>query len=324
MCVPHSFENLKTRIFLSALAVLLSTGVLADGFKVTLLGTGDPIPRVDRFGPSILVQAGDKTLLFDAGRGATQRLVQLGIPISSIDVTFLTHFHWDHLVGFSDVWLAGWIPPWFGQRQTPFRVVGPSGTKKIMDGFRSAYDADIRIRIADERLPPEGIRLETTEFSEDGVVYEEDGVKVSAFAVDHGEYIKPAYGYRVDYNGHAVVMSGDTRFDENLIKAARGTDLLIHEVAAARDELVASDKKFGLILAHHTTPEQAGTVFDRVAPKLAVFSHLTLLAGPGIPEVTLEDLVERTRSNYAGEFLVGEDLMSFEIGEEVIVTPFGK
>ena len=147
---------------------------------------------------------------------------------------------------------------------------------------------------------------------------------VSAFAVDHGELIKPAYGYRVDYQGHAVVMSGDTRFDENLIRAARGTDLLIHEVAAAQDELVASDEKFGLILAHHTTPEEAGIVFERVAPGLAVYSHLTLLAGPGIPEVTLEELVARTRTNYSGKLLVGEDLMSFDIGDEVGVNQPGE
>ena len=306
------------------LVLLVSTGASAQDFRVTLLGTGDPIPRVDRFGPSILVQAGDKTLLFDAGRGATQRLVQLGIPISSIDALFITHFHWDHLVGFADVWLAGWIPPWFGQRKEPLRVFGPTGTKKIMDGLRMTYDADIRIRIADEKLPPDGIAIDTTEFSEDGVILDEDGVRVSAFAVDHGELIKPAYGYRVDYQGHAVVMSGDTRFDENLIRAARGTDLLIHEVAAAQDELVASDEKFGLILAHHTTPEEAGIVFERVAPGLAVYSHLTLLAGPGIPEVTLEELVARTRTNYSGKLLVGEDLMSFDIGDEVGVNQPGE
>jgi ribonuclease Z len=312
--------QIKHLIFILAFA-LVTSGVQAEGFKVTLLGTGDPIPRVDRFGPSILVQAGDKTLLFDAGRGAAQRLVQLGIPISSIDAFFLTHFHWDHLVGFSDVWLAGWIPPWFGQRKEPLNVYGPTGTKKIMDGLRAAYDADIQIRIVDEQLAPNGSVINTTEFSEDGIVYDKDGVTVSAFAVDHGEFIKPAYGYRVDYQGRAVVLSGDTRFDENLIEAAQGTDLLIHEVAAAKDELVASDEKFGLILAHHTTPEEAGVVFDRVSPTLAVYSHLTLLAGPGIPEVTLEELVERTKTKYSGELLVGEDLMSFDIGEEVTVNP---
>ena len=145
---------------------------------------------------------------------------------------------------------------------------------------------------------------------------------VTAFAVDHGQYIKPSYGYRVDYAGRSVVMSGDTRFDENLIAAARGTDVVIHEVAAAREEMLAFDERIQLILDHHTTPEEAGIVFDRVGPKLALYSHLTLLSSPDAPEVTLDELIQRTRANYAGRLLVGEDLMRIEIGEAVSVHRF--
>ena len=89
-------------------------------------------------------------------------------------------------------------------------------------------------------------------------VYEKDGVKVTAFAVNHGDLIKPAYGYRVDYDGRAVVISGDTRFDKNLIAAAKGVDLIVHEVALASEELLASSEQFRRIVAHHTTPEEAG------------------------------------------------------------------
>ena len=320
-------RNTTTGLAATALAVLAATlplhGVAQDqGIDVTLLGTGDPVPRVDRFGPSILVEAGPHRLLFDAGRGVTQRLVQLDISLSDIDAVFITHFHSDHLTGLPDLWLTGWLPPPWGRRTEPMRVIGPEGLSNILDGFRQAFDPDIQIRLVDEQLPPEGIEFDLTEYAADGVVFDEEGVTVTAFAVDHGQYIKPAYGYRVDFAGHSVVLSGDTRFDENLIEAAQGADVVIHEVAAAREELLAFDERIQLILDHHTTPEEVGIVFDRIGPKLGLYSHLTLLSGPDSPEVTVEELIERTRTNYSGRLLVGEDLMRIEIGEAVSVQRF--
>jgi ribonuclease Z len=101
----------------------------ACDFKVTLLGTGTPIPSNDRFGPCTLIEADDQKLLVDAGRGATIRLRQLDIPIGRLDALLLTHFHSDHTSGIPDVWLTGWLESYFGTRQTPFRVVGPQGTR---------------------------------------------------------------------------------------------------------------------------------------------------------------------------------------------------
>lgn len=116
-----------------------------------------------------------------------------------------------------------------------------------------------------------------------------------------------------------MVISGDTRYDENLIKAAKGADLVVHEVALASDELLASSPQFRRIVAHHTTPEQAGTAFAKVSPKLAVYTHLVLLSGPGIPEAPLASLITRTRSTYQGPLVIGEDLMSFSVGDEISV-----
>ena len=191
-----------------------------------------------------------------------------------------------------------------------------------MEGLRQAYDPNIQIRIVDEQLPPAGAEFDVSEFSDDGTVYDQDGVVVRAFAVDHGQYIKPSYGYRIEYEGRSVAISGDTRFDENLIEAARGVDVIIHEVAAAREELVEFDERMQLIIDHHTTPEEAGIVFDRVHPKLAVYTHYVLLSAPNSPEVTIDEVLERTRTSYAGPLVAGEDLMRFEIGDTVEVLPF--
>lgn len=282
-------------------------------FSVTLLGTGTPTPFIDRFGPSILVQAGDHNLLFDAGRGATQRLLQLGVGSPSIHRLFLTHLHSDHVVGIPDVWLIGWIRA----RVVPFSVWGPKGTADMMSHLEKAYEFDINVRQVDEGLPAEGITVEATDI-EQGVVFEEDGIKITPFNVDHGP-VSPALGYRIDYAGRSVVLSGDTRFDENLIEYAQGTDLLVHEVLVPD----AFFKRAGAFLTpqaaqnvfdHHTTPEQCGEVFSRVKPKLAVYSHI--VTGPGGDE----ELMAKTKAAYDGPFVIGVDLMSFEVGDEITIT----
>jgi ribonuclease Z len=160
-------------------------------FKVTLLGTGAPTPRPDRFGPSTLIEAGDQKLLIDAGRGAAIRLYQLNVPLGQLDALLLTHYHSDHTSGIPDVWLTGWLTSHFGTRTKPFRVIGPVGAKLLMENLERAYALDIKIRIADEKLPPAGVAVHVEEFDNDGVVYEKNGVKVIAFEVDHGEMIKP-------------------------------------------------------------------------------------------------------------------------------------
>ena len=207
-------------------------------FRVTLLGTGVPIPSPDRFGPCTLVEAGDQKFLIDAGRGATIRLYQLKIPIGRIDVQLLTHYHSDHTSGIPDVWLTGWLEPYFGARKTAYRVIGPTGARELMDNLQRAYALDIKIRVADEKLPLAGIATEVTEFDRDGLVYEKNGVKVIAFEVDHGDVIKPCYGYRFEYGGRIAVLSSDTRHNQNVIKYGKDADLLVHEVAMARPQLM--------------------------------------------------------------------------------------
>jgi ribonuclease Z len=310
----HDYEFAMRNLFLLCACATLQFAVpgpgYAQSFRVTLLGTGNPRPGIERFGPSTLVEVGNEKLLFDCGRGATQRIYQLKIPFSAVDALFLTHLHSDHTVGIPDLWLTGWIMG----RGVALRVWGPAGTREMMSHLERAYKFDVHTRRdVDEKLPVEGAVIEAQEIKQ-GVVYESEGVKVTAFLVDHG-LVQPAFGYRVDYAGHSVTLSGDTRFSENLIRFAQGTDLLIHEVIdpAAYQEIAntftaAQRQK---VIEHHITPEQAGVVFTRVKPKLAVFSHIVPSDAP--------DLIAHTRKTYSGPLDVGEDLTSIEIGQNIKV-----
>lgn len=287
-----------------------------DLFRVTLLGTGAPPPVLDRFGPSTLVEVGTEKFIFDAGRGAMQRLHQLQIPFAKITGVFLTHHHSDHLVGFTDLWLTGWIGRPWGKRAVPLKVWGPAGTKEMMEHLPKAFFVDIRVR--SKSYPPEGVKLEAEEIRE-GVVYDHAGVRVSTFEVDHGGEELPAFGYRVDYHGRSAVLSGDTTFNENLIRNAQGADLLVHEVTAAAGSAAENAAQLTRIASNHTTPQQAGEIFSRVTPKLAVYNHLLLFGN-----ARAADLIPATRKNYSGPLVVGGDLMSIEIGETVEAHRFEK
>jgi ribonuclease Z len=295
--------------YLVAVVIVLclrGSDACAQEFRVTLLGTGNPTPSLTRFGPSILIQAGDEVLIFDAGRGAAQRLYQLGVPFQNINAVFLTHLHSDHIVGLPDLWLTGWV---MGRTTSPLNLIGPAGTTEMAGYLEKAFAFDVRMRTEEGGQAGAGGKISPRDIGQ-GLVFEEHGVRITAFDVDHG-IVKPALGYRIEYRGRVVVLSGDTRFSENVIEFSKGADLLIHEVVLAPTDIKPSTRGYRAF-AHHTTPEQAAEVFSRVRPKLAVYSHIVSIWGLKDEELTL-----RTRKLYSGPFEVGEDLMSFVVADSV-------
>ena len=320
-------------IVLSFLLLFLSDGRLESqgpitptgdsGLRVLLLGTAaGPTFSTQRLGIATLVLAGPERLLFDCGRGLTTGMSALSINPADVTKVFLTHLHSDHIIALPELYLF----PWASQgRSTPLQVWGPYGTRSMMKHLQEAFVFDIHIRRdVDEKFSPEGIRVVATDIRQ-GVVYEANGVKVTAFLVDHGP-VKPAFGYRVDYRGHSVVLSGDTTPSDNLVRFSQGVDLLIHERGRSKqdplldgppDELLPDSRttrgQAKTIADHHTDGLEAGRVFQRVQPKLAVFSHFN-----AIPAATLA----LVRQNYAGPVEFGEDLMTIEVGDTVSVHRF--
>lgn len=314
--MSHQLAACGTRAltaFLVAMIVISSpvraqtaTPAPSNEIRVTLLGTGTPRPFIDRFGPSILVEAGSEKLIIDVGRGAMQRLFQLGVSYGDISGVLLTHLHSDHTVGLPDLWLTGWL---ISRRGTPLELWGPDGTTKMAAGLESAYAFDREIRARDDKIPATGGRIDAHDIGEQ-TVFDRGGVKVTSFFVDHGE-VRPALGYRIDFGGHSVVLSGDTKYSPNLVRHAKGADLLIHEVAAASPEELAKSEHTRTIIAHHTTPERAADVFTEVKPKLAVFTHFVLWGEPA------DSVLAMARRRYDGAMQLGEDLMRFHVGDQV-------
>jgi ribonuclease Z len=289
--------------------VLTSGGASAQNITVTLLGTGSPEPAIDRFGPSTLVQAGDQALVFDVGRGTNQRLAQVGLSVDRINAIFLTHLHSDHVVGIPDLWLTGWLRT---RSNKPLNVFGPPGTTQMMEHLHQAFDGDIQDHVTFEPdLPRAGSEFRAAEV-QPGVVYESQGVRVAAVRVEHTGVL-PAFGYRVDYRGRSVVLSGDTRSSPDLLTFSAGATVLIHEVYDTSDEYLKQNPRTARVRTAHVSAAEAGEVFRRVHPKLAVYSHIVLRG------LTVSDLVARTRSTYSGPLVVGEDLMRFIIGDEVSI-----
>ena len=295
--------------FLITLQLLVYTGVAwAEYIEVILLGTGTPRPSIHRFGPATLVSAGGKYFLFDAGRGVTIRLHQAGISPDLVDQVFLTHLHSDHVSGLDDLWITGWV--W--QREQNLRVLGPKGTAHLVQGLRDAYRSDIRYRTSNTGLNDENARIEHQEIAA-GVIYENAGVTISAFRVDH-KPVEPALGYRVEFGERSVVISGDTTYTESLVEQALGADLLVHEIAAADDSLLTKNKRLQKIISYHTNPDQMNAIVKESKPRLTALTHVLLF---GVPE---SKVLEVVRDGHQGEVVMGHDLLKIGVGNRITTT----
>src|SRR5690242_6622176 len=199
-----------------------------DSTVVVLLGTGMPRPDPDASGPATAVVVGARVFLVDAGPGVERRLAAAHLPIDGVTAVFITHLHSDHTLGYPDLIFTSWV---MGRKQ-PLAAYGPHGLRNMTDHLVAAWAEDIEVRTNGlEQRTPGGYRVDVHEIRP-GVVYDSGGVRVTAFLVEHGTW-REAYGYRIDAPGRSVVISGDTKPSENLVRVAAGADVLVHEVYPA-------------------------------------------------------------------------------------------
>ncbi|WP_165799513.1 MBL fold metallo-hydrolase [Sphingomonas oleivorans] len=281
--------------------------------RIHLLGTGGPELTPDRAGYATLVEGGDTLLLFDAGRGILQRLYEQRINPKRITRIFLTHLHSDHIAGLPDLW----ITPWFLLGRTaPLEIWGPPGTRAMVSGMLAMYGHDVASRV--NRFNPAGAIAVTVHELAPGTIFDRDGMRVTAFAVEHDDG-NPAFGYRIDRAGHAAVLSGDTTYSANVVAAAQDVDLVVSNVIAFSPRLSALPEMQG-VLAKLTTPEQAARLFVETRPKLAIFSHIVKKELGGAPGDAA--ILSRVRAaGYSGPLAMGHDREVIELGKSVTLLP---
>jgi ribonuclease Z len=300
---------------------------LPDGLHLALCGTGSPFPDPTRAGPCSAIIAGDRLFIVDTGEGSARNLGYMGIPAAKIEAVFLTHFHSDHIDGLGPFMLQRWG---VGTFQTPTPVYGPTGVDKVVDGFRAAYVLDFGYRVAhhsEKIMPPGGSGGKGMPFAlppvgqgDAVVVLDDKGLKITAFRVDHAP-IDPAVGYRFDYKGRSVVISGDTKKTPSVQAIAKGVDILVHE--ALQPALVKiletefADHKLNNmsqvmrdILNYHTTPEEAAAQAAAAGAKALVLNHIV----PPLPlRFAYPAFLGDAAKFYDQPITVGEDGMLFSL-----------
>lgn len=275
----------------------------ADSTVVLLLGTGFPRPLADAFGPATAVLVGSRVLLFDAGPGVMHQIAVAKLPLRGPDALFITHLHSDHTIGLPDVMLTTWVMG----RHNVLTIVGPPGLSKMVDNLTAAYSEDIDIRTHGlEHDAENGWRLAVHETTS-GVVYDSAGVRVTAFRVLHGSW-PVSLGYRIDTPTRSIVISGDTRPSDEVVRQAHGVDVLVHEVypdsiyRAQRGQRLG-DTTNDYFRSFHTSDVELGRLAARAQPKLLVLTHIVRFGA------TDEQLLRGVRAGgFTGAVVVGKDL----------------
>ena len=272
------------------------------GTMLVMLGTGMPRPDPACFGPATAVVVGGRVFLFDVGAGVMRRMAAAKLSIRGPEAVFITHLHSDHTLGYPDLILTTWVMG----RRSPLQAYGPVGLKKMTKHILAAWDEDIHMRIEGlEQQTTTGYKVAVHEFDA-GVVYEKDGVRITAIPVLHGCW-KQAYGFRIDTPDRSIVISGDTVPTNTILEAARGVDVLVHEVYPASQ--VAPELRIGgaewpsYMREFHTSDIELGMLAAEAQPKLLVLHHIVR------HEEDDDELLESIRAaGFEGEVVVAKDL----------------
>lgn len=306
----QNWQRLTSPIELPGKAVTPAAGEI----MVVLIGTGSPQSSYQRARPSQLVIIEDKTFLVDCGGGTVGRMLEAGINPGSISHLFFTHHHSDHNSGFLDFFVSGWISA-LGGRSEPLNVCGPPGTKHIIGLMRQSLDYDVSLRSGHVGHAPAGSRINYTEMME-GVIYDDGMITITVFPVDHRP-VESAVGYRFEYNGKAVIFSGDTVAHENMIKYGRDADLLVHEaysasyMQAALEKYPHMEKEIRQVMKYHTSTLEAAEIAETAGVKRLALTHL--MPSPSQTWYFQKYFIKGMKDIYKGQIIIGKDLLRIKI-----------
>lgn len=277
--------------------LLLATAAVAQDTRVVLLGTGNPNPEPDRMGPALAIVSGDRVYLVDCGPGVVRRAAQAGIRMEQLTRAFVTHLHSDHTVGLPDLIFT----PAVTGRKESLEIYGPPGLRAMTEHVRKAWKEDQQIRLHGlEPAEPRGYVVRAHDVKP-GEVYRDAGMRVIAFGVNHGNW-RYAYGYRFEAPDKTIVVSGDTTYSPGLIAAAKGCDILIHEVYSAKGLEGRTPDWQRYHSAFHTSGPDVGRVAAQVQPKTLVLYHQLPMGQ------TADEVLDEVKRQFGGTVVFGKDL----------------
>ena len=276
--------------------------------RITLLGTGCPVVSTERFGPAQVIRGEGTAVLVDCGSGVTQRLLAAGLTGRDLDALLLTHLHSDHIVDLFQLIVSSWHQG----RDRPQRFFGPRGTKAYVEGLMTLWRPELEQRIAHELRPSTAaLEVEVTEIA-GGETLEIGGLSVRVVEVEH-QPVAQAFGFvfaPAGQEGPRIVLSGDTRRCAALIAAARGAELLVHEVMVHREmpviEGLRTAEGVANVASYHTLSHEVGKVAAEAGVGCLALTHF---APPGCDR---QALLEEVAADFAGPLILGEDLMTID------------
>jgi len=273
---------------------------------LTLLGTGCPSVDYKRFGPSNLVTTKKAKVLVDCGSGVTQRLHQIKVSSADIDALFLTHLHSDHVVDLYQLIISSW----HSYRVKPWKIYGPKGTKKFVKKIMDAWADERNLRIKYEgRASAKAFDINVVEFKSLGNVKIKD-INIKYFEVDH-KPVKFAYGFCFTNKNKKLTISGDTKPCENLMKYAKKSDVLLHEVFIEGEILeinkMRTQKTLHNVKSYHTISSEVGKVAFISQSKKLILTHFVPTR---FNKVKLKNIIKK---DFGKDPIIGEDLMTIKI-----------
>ena len=272
--------------------------------KITLLGTGSPIPDPRRAGPATLVRTDGACILVDCGRGVLMRLTAAGVLPPMLHAVLVTHLHSDHITDLNDVITTHWI---MAPQGAPLRVYGPPRTQEVVDGIMASLAPDLQYRLdhhADLTWTP---NVQVTEVAP-GDTFTVGTATITVGATDHRP-VEPTVAFRVDDGGTSVVLGGDGVPCAGLDELCAGADAYVQTVI--RDDLVklVPVPRLQDILDYHSTVEQSAQTAARAGVSTLVLTHYVPSMQPGQEE----EWRARAAVHFAGEIVLGDDLTAVEL-----------